>query len=80
MTEKKQKKKTKINFKVLPQRLFRIVINISVLGFFASLWIVFTRYFQEELLKLSALFIIFYLIGGFALLFNSLRINWSGIK
>ncbi len=77
---RKQKKKIKINFKGLAQGLFIVVINLSVLGFFASLWVVFTRYFQEEILKLPVLFIIFYLFGGFIVLFNGLRINWSGIK
>ena len=73
------KNKFKKRFEIIAIEFLRVMGNIFVFAFFASLWMAFTYHYQVELTKLPSFFIVSYLIGGFIVLVNTFRINWMRI-
>ncbi|KKN65921.1 hypothetical protein LCGC14_0476240 [marine sediment metagenome] len=54
------------------------ILNMFVFGFFGSVAIVLTRFFQSYLQELPLLFEIFYIVGLGYFLVLTFSINWGG--
>ena len=64
------KKKKEYNF-------LEVILNIFIFGFFGSVVIVLTRFFQSYLQELPFLFQLFYIIGVLYFMILFLSINWA---
>ncbi len=55
---------------------FEAIGNLFVLFFFLALWLSLTYLLSNYISKLPIIFILGWILGGFILAINSIRINW----
>lgn len=76
MTNTKKEIEKKVILKRILVNLVEVTGNLLVLSFFATLWLSLTYLLAGYIIRFSFIFIIGWIIGGFILVINSIRINW----